>query len=186
MQTANLSDYIDYFRQLAILQTDLQHNPAGETGDADTGSVHFARWTADEIITGLRTKVSFPALMLELYEVNTKSSHEWDIKNYYTGAFSIVCSALPGIFASEVQAFALSENIMRDILQHIWNDHYGDGVGRCAAPFEYFDFNNLNITFFGPILNNEFGYRCEFSFMFKRDLSFAQPPPAGSFIDSVI
>src|SRR6185295_4727327 len=111
MQTANVSDYIDYFRQLAIHQVDLQHDPAGETGDAAPGSVHFARWTADEAVTELRSKTSFPALLLELYEIDTKAEIEYDVRNNYAGAFSIAVSALPENFTSEVAAFVLAEKI---------------------------------------------------------------------------
>jgi hypothetical protein len=181
MQNANVSDYIDYFRQLAVHHHLLLHNPAGETGDAAPGSIHFARWTADEILTGLRSKVSFPALMLELYETNTNFQTELDVRNKYSGAFSIVASALPGDFTSEVAAFQLAEQIMTDILQQIWNDHYGLGASRCSTPFEYWN-PEYSITFFGPILNNEFGYRCEFTFDFRRDKKYSKPPAAGTFI----
>ena len=181
MQATNVTEYIDYFRQIAIHHADLQHDPAGETGDAEPGSVHFARWTADEVLTGLRSKVSFPALMLELYETNTKAEIEYDVRNNYTGAFSIVASALPGNFTSEIEAFAFAEKIMTDILQKIWADHYGSDISRCSTPFEYWNVE-YNITEFGPILNNEFGYRCEFGFNFRRDKKYSRPPVDGAFI----
>lgn len=180
MINATVSAYTDYFRQLAVHQVDLQHNPAGETGDAPPGSVHFTRWSADEAITGLRSKVSFPALLLELYETNTTAEIEYDVRNNYLGAFSIVASALPENFASEMDAFLLSEKIMTDILQKIWSDHYS-ATDRCSTPFEFFNLN-YSITPFGPIFDNQFGYRCEFNFNFRRDKKYNQPPGTGTFI----
>jgi hypothetical protein len=180
MENPTVDAYVDYFRQLAVHHVDLQHDPGSETGDADPESCHFARWTADEIISGLRTKVSFPALMLELYETNTTAETELDVRPNYAGAFSVVTSALPENHTSEVAAFSTSENIMTDMLQKIWDDHFGIGQFRCSTPFEYWNVV-YNITPFGPILNNEFGYRCEFTFNFKRDRKYSQPPAEGRF-----
>lgn len=180
MTNATVSNYTDYFRQLAVHQADLQHDPAGETGDAAPGSVHFTRWSADEAITGLRSKVSFPALLLELYETNTSSEIEYDVRNSYMGAFSVVATAQPEDFTSEMAAFLTSEKIMTDLLQKIWADHYS-GADRCSTPFEYWNLS-YNITPFGPVFDNQFGYRCEFSFNFRRDKKYNQLPAAGTFI----
>lgn len=177
----NVSSYTDYFRQLAVHQADLKHNPAGESGDAPVGSVHFTRWSADEALTGLRSKVSFPALLLEMYEVATSAEIEYDVRAERSGAFSIAVSALPENFTSETAAFEEAEDIMTDILQQIWDDHYGTGKDRCTTPFEYWSLH-YNIIPFGPILEQQFGYRCEFTFKFMKDKKFSQPPPAGHFI----
>ncbi len=182
MVTSDVKAYIDYFRQLAVQHINLQHNPASEDGDAAPGACHFSRWTADEVVTGLRSRVNFPALLLELYELTTKSTIEYDVKNNYSGAFSVVQSALKENYASEVEAFALTEKIVSDLLNKIWADHYAPGVERCETPFMYFNFDNINITPFGPVLENEFGYRVEFNFMMMCERTFAHPPAPGIFI----
>lgn len=184
----NVSIYTDYFRQLAIHHADIQHNPAGESGDAPVGSMHFTFWSADvtrvlagESLMYLRSKVSFPALLLEFYEVNASAEIEYDVRTEYSGAFSVAVSALPENFVSEIAALQKAENIMTDLIQQIWDDHYGQGKDRCTSPFEYFNLN-LNIVPFGPILEQQFGYRCEFTFKFIKDKKFSQPPAAGRFI----
>ena len=179
----NVTAYIDYFRQMAIAHKDLQHKVAGETGDAPPETVHFARWSADELISGRRSKVAYPALLLEMFEITTHSEMMLDVANKYNGAFSIAASALIGNHTSEVDAFTSAERIMTEMLQRIWADHYAPTRERCETPFEIFNFHNLNIIPFGPILNNEFGFRCEFAFMFKRDQKFSALPPANTFLN---
>lgn len=162
LEGLNVASYVDYFRWIAENNSSLQHNPAGETGDGDQGSVHFTRWTADEILTGLRSKVGFPCLMLELYETDTRGD-AFDIDLRPQGAFSIIDRA-DNNFDSEMAAFTNAESITREVLQQIWNDHYAQGADRCTSPLLNFDFEKLNISPVGPILDNCFGYRVLFSF----------------------
>lgn len=164
MRVTNVAEYIDYFRQMAISNVFLQHNPAGETGDAAPDSVHFGRVSAEEVVTGLRTKMGFPALLLELYETDTESDEVHDIKGKYSGGFMVVQHAQPGNYKSEEDAYVLAEKILLDVLRRIWNDHYGTDADRCEAPFEIFDMDKISITPVGPLFENEFGYRVLFNF----------------------
>lgn len=173
-----VGSYTSYFQQIAVNNPHLQHNPAGETGDAPVESMHFTRWSAEEVVTGLRSKIGFPALLLELYENKTSSEMQLDVRNNYTGAFSIVASAKRGNFVDEINAYGLAEQVMYEVLNTIWNDHYGTDAERCDTPFEIFDFNSLNIVPVGPLFDNEFGYRCEFSFQMKT----AGGPGSASFV----
>jgi hypothetical protein len=173
-----VAPYTTYFQQIAINNAHLQHNPAGETGDAPVESLRFTRWGAEEAVTGLRTKIGFPALLLELYENKVSSEMQLDVKNNYTGAFTILATANRGNFVSEINAYGLAEQIMYEVLNTIWNDHYGEGTERCLTPFEIFDFNSLNIIPVGPLFDNQFGYRCEFSFQMRT----AGGPGSASFV----
>ncbi len=182
MATINITGYINYFRQLAIHHVDLQHDPASETGDAAPGSKKFTRWSAEEVLTGLRSAVSFPALMLELYETTTKSEMNLDVKNDHSGAFTVLASAQPGSQTSEIEAFTKAQEITTDLLQKIWDDHYGPGANRCSAPLNFFDFDGLQITPVGPLINNEFGYRVEFKILPVADKTYCKPPAEGRFV----
>ncbi len=182
--TLNVSSYINYFRQLAIRHKDIRHNVESETGNGDIGTKHFARWSAEEVVTGLRSSISFTpsALLLELYEVITKSESPYDIKGDYKGAFTVLAHAAPENVSAEIEAFELTESICYDLLAEIWQDHYGPNTQRDSTPFKYFDFANLSILPTSKLFDNEFGYRVEFGFEFRQTRNITTPPAEGTFI----
>jgi hypothetical protein len=181
MQKINIVNYQDYFRGLAVAHQLLKHDPSSETGDAAVGSKRFARWSVEELVSGLRTKVSFPALLLENYEVVTSENGKYDIKGKYMGAITVLAHATPGDFSSETAAFNTAETILYDILNEIWQHHYGKNKNRCDTPFAEFYFD-LNIVPVGPILDNEFGWRAEFMFKPRITFDVTTLPAEGTFI----
>lgn len=183
MSEAIINPYREYFRQLAIRHKDLLHDPYSESGDSDIGAKHFVTWNVDQVITGLRTKAGRPLLLLENYEIVTHAQTPSDIKGFYSGAFSVIDTALNNDYSSEDAAFVKTERIVMDILQQIWADHYAPGVDRCNTPFKEFYFDQMNIVPIGPLYDNDFGYRVEFQFRPQLSLTISQKPAAGTFID---
>lgn len=179
---SNVSGYINYFRQIAVKHSVLQHDPSTETGDGDPGRKRFTRWSADEALQGLRTKLSFPALLLELYETETQSEVVYEVRQKPRGAITVLQTALPENTTSEIEAFVTAETIMYQVLQKIWADHYGQAVNRCNTPFKDFSFKIPNITPVGPLFDNQFGYRLEFDFTFHDTVDIAQAPAPGVFL----
>lgn len=182
----NVSGYISYFRNLAINHSLLLHNPDGESADAEPGSIHFTKISVDEVLTGLRSKVGFPLLALELYEVTTDSEVQYDIRQRTRGAFMVIDHPAKDNFTAEQACYENSEQILTDILKQIWQDHYGEGVNRCETPFREFSFHNLQIIPVGPIFDKEFGYRVEFEFEFHSTINFTDPPAPNTFNRYVI
>lgn len=166
----NLSSYIDYFRQIAVHDPDLLHSTVSESGDGPIGSKRFRTWSFDEIASGLNGSMGYPALFLELYETKLSDQGAMDINADRRGAFSIVCTAGKVTEKSKMSAYIAAEAIIMRILQQIWEDHYGDGVDRCEAPFEELKFPEMEIIPIGPIDNFLFGWRCEFGFKFSNPL----------------
>lgn len=179
MSNTNVQLYIDYFRQLAVHHHLLQHDPAAENGD---GTSHFARWSADEVVNGLRTKFGFPALLLEMYEITTQAEIAYDIKGDYHGAFTVVDEAMASNTTDEVLKLASTETIMFDFLKQIWQDHYGANIDRATTPFQYFHFDKVQIMPVGPLFDNVFGWRVEFSFDLRQKQNITTPPADGTFI----
>ncbi len=180
----NVSNYIKYFRDMATRHKDIMHDPESETGNGKVGSKHFASWSSEEVIVGLRSSVSFTpaALLLELYEVVTNSESVYDIKGEYKGAFTVLSHAQTGSVTAEIEAFQLTERICYDLLSKIWQDHYGHESVREETPFRYFDFTHLAITPTSKLFDNEFGYRVEFGFEFRQTRNITTPPPVGTFL----
>lgn len=176
--------YINYFRQLSIMHRWLLHNPVSENADSEVAEKHFTRWGVDEVVTSLRTKMGWPACLLELYEIVTRASNNYDVKGFYSGAFTILDTAIMGNTQSEVDAFDKCQTIYEDFLQQIWQDHYGLNKDRCNTPFAEFSFDSLNITAVGPLWDNQFGWRIEFQFKPRYLLEINKAPADGVFITS--
>jgi hypothetical protein len=178
-----VSSYIDYFRQLAITHKDLKHKIESENGDAKVGEKAFIRWSIEEALSALKTKIGKRCLLLELYETILESQIVYDIKGNTKGAFTIVQKATPNKYSEEIAAFEDTERIKNELLNKIWNDHYGENKTRCQTPFEYFDFNGLNVIAVSSLFDGTyFGWRVEFSFSFSQNYLITQPIPNGIFI----
>lgn len=161
----NVNTYTDYFRQKAVADPDLQHDPASEDGDAPIGSMHFNTWSVDDIITGLNTQLGFPALLVEMYESTMHEQSKMDIKGMRQGAFTVLSSSLiPQSQKGRIEAYSQAEAIIWRIIRSMWEDHFGEEAERCTAQFEDLAFDNMQVMPVGPVGDNQFGWRCEFSF----------------------
>ncbi|MFC4261908.1 hypothetical protein ACFOWM_03395 [Ferruginibacter yonginensis] len=178
----NVNNYTDYFRQMAVKHKDLRHDPASETGDAPIGSKHFGRFGSEEVITGLKSKVDWPALLVEMYEWKSKSEQAYSVVGDYAGGFSVYATANPENLNEVQEAFTFTESIMQDVLAKIWQDHYGPDKDMCNSPFKLFDFNSLEVMPVGPVFDRQFGWRCTFSFIFNNLKKITTAPEPGTFI----
>lgn len=178
-----LNDYISYFRDKAAKHAAIQHNPAAETGDAPPDSMRFASYNAMEVISKrLRTKVGYPALLTEIFEVDTTGTSVLDVKGTYTGSILVIDHAKANDYGDEIAKLASTEQIIWQILVQMYQDHYGPDKDRCTSPFASIDFNKLNLVAAGPLFDNEFGWRAEFQFRPKLPFDFKKPLPAGVFL----
>lgn len=157
--TADIEGYIDYFRQMAVQHKDIRHNPASEDGSVGPGEKRFSTWGIDQVVTGLRTKMGDPVLLLENYEIVTGGQSLHDVKASYSGAFTIIGRAKINNYADEVAQFAKCERIYRDILKKMWQDVYGPDHEFCTTPFSGIHFHSLSIVSVGPLFDNSFGWR---------------------------
>lgn len=179
-----LNDYIGYFRNLAVTHSAIQHNPASESGDGPRGSMRFASYNASDVITKrLRTKVGFPALLTEIFEVDTAGSSVLDVKAGYIGALMVLDHAKSNDYADEIAKLASTELIIWQLINQMWQDHYGPDKSRCTSPFASISFNKLNVVAVGPLFDNEFGWRCEFQFQPKLPFDLKKPVLAGVFVN---
>lgn len=167
----NAHTYTDYFRRLAVYHPDIAHDVNTEVQDNEVGIQKFTKWNAEEVVTGLRTKLGFPALLLEMYEVQSAASNVYDVRFRPKGAFTILDHVKSKDFIDEERAIQATEKIVTDILTKIWEHHYKPDVDRCNTPFKDFNFNTLQITPVGPLFSNEFGWRVEFDFEFRQTIN---------------
>jgi len=176
-----VTEYINYFRQLAIAHKDIRHNPLSETDEAPPASKHFTRIAIEEVLKGLRSAVGFPCLCLELYQNETSAENTISIKSLPSGAFMVIDHPENDSFAAEEAVMAKTERIVYELLQQIWQDHK-PGSDICARPFKFFDFNKVLIEPVGPVFTGEYGYRVEFSFESQKPIDITKPPAEGTFL----
>lgn len=177
-----LNDYINYFRNIAVSHHKIRHQVQSETGDSRPGAMRFASYNAADVLSKrMRTKVGFPALLAEVYEWDTKGSTVYDVRNNFIGGFMVLDHAKQNDPADEQRALATTEIIIHQIIWRLWQDHYGPDKDRCQTPFQHLNMD-INAMAVGPVFDNEFGWRIEFSFRPKLPIDFQQPIPEGIFL----
>ncbi len=178
----HVNSYINYFRQLAIANQALLHDPAGEYGDAAPASMHFTKISVDEVVQGLHSKIGSPCLTLELYETDLQAEIPYDIRELPVGAFMVVVKPASDLMADMQICYEKAEEIIINLLKQIWQDHYGVGVERCKTPFKEFYFDKDQLTPVGPVFDTWYGYRFTFNFRFHYNMDITKAPDPGTFI----
>ena len=78
---AKFAEFVDYFEQLATEHTDIRHTATEK---------HFYRIDLDEILTGLKTKIRYPALILEGYDFIFKYQNSDNVHKEVSCAFDVI------------------------------------------------------------------------------------------------
>lgn len=173
-----LQSYITYFETIAAQHNAIAHVPASLSGDVATGSCKFATYNAtDVLLKNMRTRVGFPALLAEVYEWDLSGKDIYDYRAHYRGAFSIVLRAPANNAPAEVEALKTAETILTQIIHRIYQDHYGPEAHKCNTPFQFIDIARAETMPFGPIWDNVFGWRFEFTFRPRPILKLNTPLP---------
>lgn len=153
------SEYIAYFEEVSR-----KHKGIGHT-DAEK---HFYRLDIEELITGLRSDLNFPCLLLESLTGHLNDTDADSVQDILTGAFTILKQVDPGDFTMEMQALQESIRIGKDIISKIRHDSR-----RTKVPvIEGFFLSSVLYEKVGPVFDNCYGYRFMFSFQQQIDLSF--------------
>jgi hypothetical protein len=181
MEQSNVNIYVDYFRRLAMAHAEIKHNPASEENDSTVPDLHFVRWDSLQVLAGLRTKVKYPLLIIELYKNNLDAAVEYDIRQRPVGVFTVLDRADPNKAGDQERVYAKTERIVNELLQQIWADHYKPGNHGCKSPFKDFLFNEITIEPTGKLFDNDFGWVVEFPFEFQKKYNIAKAPDEGVF-----
>jgi hypothetical protein len=178
----NLTGYINYFRQLAVMHKDIQHDVKSETGGGAVGSKKFTSYSIEEVVQGLRTTVGFPCLAIELYDIETEAESFSNITLRPAGAFMVLCHPENDSFAAQENCYTKAEQIVYDILKKMYNDLHGSDADACDTPFNEIEFHKIAITPVGPVFGGEYGYRVTYNFEFNKTIDLTEPPEEGTFI----
>ena len=149
------SDYIAFFEDLATRHKLLLHSGSEK---------HFVRANIEELITGLRSKVAWPCLVLESYELNLVDNKSDDIYLVPTGAFTILTKVQRDNYDQENEAINTCMGIGLDIISAMRKDYRNMGTTAVSAArtIKYFDPGTVKAYKVGPVMESCFGYRFEF------------------------
>ncbi len=78
---AKFADFVDYMELLATEHVDIQHTQAQK---------HFFRIELEEILTGLKSKINYPALILEGYDFVFKDQNSDNLHKEINCAFIVM------------------------------------------------------------------------------------------------
>jgi len=146
------SDYISFFEDLATKHKSILHSPTEK---------HFFRANIEEVITGLRSKIKFPAMVLESYEVRLIDYKSDNIYMAPVGAFSIIDKVERDNYDKENEAINTCMLIGIDIITAI-REEYQNFRNNPNRKIKYFDPATVTGYKVGPLFENCFGYRFEF------------------------
>lgn len=78
---AKFADLVNYFEDLAASHVDIRHT---------INEKHFFRIELDEILTGMRSQIKYPALILEGYDFNFVDQNSDNVHKRINSAFVLV------------------------------------------------------------------------------------------------
>lgn len=147
---SKFKDLIAYFRNLASSHTSLQHTDEKK---------HFFRFELEEVLTGIRSAINYPALILEGYDFSYTDNNSDNLIKARNGAFILLDHAThPDDFDRIDTIYDEMEVIADDIIAKIKADKRNANIPFIAG----FDFNKTE----GQMLKGEdqtFGIRITFS-----------------------
>lgn len=167
----NFSRYVNYFRLLAASHSGIAHDLASELPDADKNTRHFALFTSDEVVSGLRSTIG-DGIVLLLHPYFPKPGTN-DAGFYYT---DITCSFLlvKKVDHKDVQALTTTlnqtEEVLFTLLGQIIHDSKEYGTS-CPIPkaFDGVSWNDVDkIEPLMHIFDGRAGWYCEFTYRVKQ------------------
>jgi hypothetical protein len=78
---AKFSDLVEYFEKLASEHIEIRHTEKDK---------HFYRFELDEVVTGMCSKIKYPAFILEGYDFSYSESNSDNIRKKRSGAFWLI------------------------------------------------------------------------------------------------
>lgn len=151
------SEYKDYFKQAAENHLQLEHTETNK-------SFYFLSY--DEILKNLKPAVKFPCLFLENPDGEYDDNFSDNIRDNKRGAFMILNHI--GARSTVDEKMELVDQcweIGTDIISKMWND-------RKKRTISGFTPGSVRYQMVGPILDNCYGYRWEFSFDQPAEIKF--------------
>lgn len=158
-----IANYINYFRNLAVLHPDILHQVSAEGLDGDVTGVKFGMfWEADLFNKVPPAGINSPDITMHLHLLEGRtddSTGYFSINGKYDGGLVLTKRAILGDYEGERIAYKDTFEVLMDILVELKDQ----SRARCDG-FAPFDFQDIQFFQVGPIWDNRFGWWLKFSF----------------------
>ena len=164
-----VTEYIDYFEQIAENLLDISHNP--------TGPVRFAVVDIDEVLTGIKTVLKWvdkPALILVNFSGSLEHRPGAKIRDSKKAQFLIVQAAIRGEDYQEIKEILDSTRETGfKVLSKIYNDREEYELGNfCDSFIKEFYLSTVKYFKVGPKFDNCYGWLFELEIEDETELLF--------------
>lgn len=162
--------YVSYFRALAQNHYKILHNPAHETFDATVkGQSHFAVFDNDEVVTGLRSRISNGVvLFLEVFTFRGYDNQAGDYRGIYNARFIIAEKVAQGDNAGMINAYNNCEQIVWELINRIIYDSNNAGSA-CGKPFKNLTLDQFSVEPVTNLWDGRTGWVVDFTFQQSRN-----------------
>lgn len=157
----NVSQYISYFEGIATNHKEIAHKEDEK---------HFCRMNIEEVLTGLRSGILTPALILESFEGSLVDNKSDNILADRTGAFMILKKVEVDDFTQENEYLDDCERIGLEIIKRIRRDARIVPIQNRTP--KIFNLNSVEWQKIGPLFDNFFGYRFTFKMSDTENMSY--------------
>lgn len=140
-------EYKNYFKTAAENHKDILH--------VDGTSEHFIKINVEEVISGLKSKLLFPLVAIEMPEIATDDQLSDNVRDIFEGAVIILKPASLTKYDEQFDTI----NACFELCKHFRSKMVND---RRKNILKHLDVNSFRFVEVGPVYNNLFGCRLEF------------------------
>lgn len=143
-----INDFITYFETASANHKAILHNNPDK---------HFCRVRVQEVLTGMNGGIQYPAVALEIPELDTEDQLSDNIRDDFSGAVLFLYPVEPNDFVGEINAINDAFELAKDFRAKMMNDRRKDVL-------KNLDPRKFKIVEVGPVYNNLYGARLDFGF----------------------
>lgn len=162
------SNYISYFRDVAVRHKDILHDVLSEGQDGIPEACRFSIFSMDEVSRNLRTQIAEGVVLhLHLYDWQVTDNEAGDTRGQYHPGFLITEKAQPNNNLSEQQVYIHTERVVWGIINKMYLE-MNNGEKDCAHFADVINFNTITVKPVGPLWDNRYGWWVEFKYSKKK------------------
>lgn len=150
------SEYINYFKTVAINNKVLAHDPV----------THHTFYEIDieDILNSMKLKNKYMSLLIESPEPRPADEKADNIRKLMPGAFVILQECKLNDIANRELILDNTQEVAEDIVSKLLNDTKKSKQNTLIQPRIVVDINSVKFQKVGPLLTHHFGWRVEFTF----------------------
>ena len=161
-----MNTYVSYFRDIAVRNKRILHNPANEGTAAQKGTCKFALFSEDDVATKSGTAVSEGAMLfLHQYDWSLSDNEAGDLRKIFAAGFMVTRATKIDDVDDQEAAYNECEEIVDEIFAQMRADSISPSF---QSPLGIIDWNAVSISPIGGLWGQQrYGWWVEFTFQKK-------------------